>query len=524
MLERGKFMHRWQFSAASFLLSFTLLGCSGSSPVSAPVAVEQSIPSGRVEEEVRPDVPGSLPRSAAEIAVSKAKKPGMLADNTTTPAKRKKARNGEIEEVKRSYEELLKKPATLGFTPTEGLYRNIYFHARNAFVENVAEPQLTQGLVKELKNFLAQAKVDPAPLKQLEGVKPVDAFAKVQELFKGTKVDPTLLGYATMNGLLDGLKDNYSVILTPEEWGKMEEQLNSKEFGGIGIYIELDRDAGNQLTVFEPIEGTPAYKAGLMSGDRLLKIDGKTTKGVTLDVAQTMIRGLEGTNVVLTIERDGVKKDFTVTRGKIHVVSVTSRMFPGQVGYVRLRAFGSDTGAELEGAVSRLKEQGAKSLILDLRNNGGGYIDASVDVVGEFAPKNTLVVYTIDRNGRRREYRSTEQGGLGLPSVVMINEFSASASEITAGALRDHKLATLVGDHSFGKGSVQQLYNLDMTSGKSPRLKLTVARFYTPGGSVIDREGIEPQVVVDMEPRYVGKVDKDIQLKKAVEMLGGQVK
>lgn len=517
-------MHRWQFSAASFLLSFTLLGCSGSTPVSSPVAVADAPNVNRMDEDVRPDVPGSLPRSAAEIAASKAKKPGMLADNTPSAAqKRKKARNGEIEEVKRSYEELFKKPASLGFTPSEGLYRNIYFHARNAFVENVAEPQLTQGLVKELKNFLAQAKVDPAPLKQLEGVKPVDAFGRVQELFKG-KVDPNLLGYATMNGLLDGLKDNYSVILTPEEWGKMEEQLNSKEFGGIGIYIELDRDAGNQLTVFEPIEGTPAYNAGLMSGDRLVRIDGKSTKGVTLDVAQTMIRGLEGTNVQLQIERDGVKKDFSVTRGKIHVVSVTSRMFPGQVGYVRLRAFGSDTGAELEGAVNRLKQQGAKGVILDLRNNGGGYIDASVDVVGEFAPKNTLVVYTIDRNGRRREYRSNEQGGLGLPAVVMINEFSASASEITAGALRDHKLATLVGDHSFGKGSVQQLYNLDMTSGKAPRLKLTVARFYTPGGSVIDREGIEPQVVVDMEPRYVGKVDKDIQLKKAVEMLGGQVK
>jgi carboxyl-terminal processing protease len=244
-------------------------------------------------------------------------------------------------------------------------------------------------------------------------------------------------------------------------------------------------------------------------------------------MAQTMIRGREGSDVVLTIERDGQVKDYTVTRGKIHTVSVSSRMFPGQIGYVRLRAFGSSTGDELQAAVAKLKGQGAKGLILDLRNNGGGYIDASVDVVGEFAQRNTLVVYTIDRGNRRREYRSNKNGnGMGLPTVVMINEFSASASEITAGALLDHKLATVVGDHSFGKGSVQQLYNLDMMSGrdKSPKLKLTVARFYTPSGSVIDRKGIEPQVVVDMEPRYVGKVDKDIQLKKAVEMLGGKIK
>lgn len=520
-------MHRWQFSASSILMALSLWGCSNLQqglPVQ-PVAAER--PPAQVHEDVRPDVPGSLPRTRA--ATPSRAHSSMLAQNNpqpdSTPApngKRKKARNGQYEDVKRTYEEYLKNPASLGFGASEGYYRNIYFHARNQFVEEVPDAQLTEGVVKELKNFLAQAKVNPAPLKELEGVKPVDAYAKVQELFKG-KVDANLLGFATMNGLLDGLRDTYSVLLTPDEWSKMEEQLNSKEFGGIGIYIELDRDAGNQLTVFEPIEGTPAYNAGLMAGDRLVKIDGKETKGVTLDVAQSMIRGEVGTPVNLTVERDGETMDFKVTRGKIHVVSVTSRMFPGNVGYVRLRAFGSDTGAELESAIARLKQEGAKSLIMDLRNNGGGYIDASVEVVGEFAPKDTLVVYTVDRGGRRREYRSTEAGGLGIPAIVMINEFSASASEITAGALRDHKLATLVGDHSFGKGSVQQLYNLDLASGNSPKLKLTVARFYTPGGSVIDRKGIEPQVVVDMEPRYVGKVDKDIQLKKAVEMLGGSL-
>jgi carboxyl-terminal processing protease len=438
--------------------------------------------------------------------------------------KRKKARNADVEDVKRNYAELLKKPVELGFVSSEELYRNVYFHTRKSFVQEVSDPQLTEGIVKELTNFLTQAKVDTTPLKELQGIKPVEAYARAQQLFAG-KVDSSLLGYATINGLLDGLKDNYSVIMTPPEWAKMSEQLDSKSFGGIGIYIELDRDNGNQLTVFEPIEGTPAYNAGLLSGDKVLKIDGKTTAGVTLDVAQTMIRGKEGTKVVLTIQRDGQVQDFTVTRAQIHSVTVSHRMFPGQVGYIRLRAFGRDTGVEMAQAVSKLKAQGAKGLILDLRNNGGGYIDASVDVVGEFAPTNSLVVYTIDRGGKRREYRSQNAGGLGIPAVVMINEYSASASEITAGALRDHKLATVVGDHSFGKGSVQQLYPLDISAvGESPRLKLTVARFYTPGGSVIDRQGIEPQVVVDMETRWVGKVEKDVQLQKAVELLGGTLK
>ncbi len=441
----------------------------------------------------------------------------------TAPPKRKKARNGEGEDLKRSYAELLKKPETLGFTPHDGLYRNIYSIARTYFVEEVRDAQLTAGLTKELTNFLTQAKVDTAPLKELEKVRPVEAFSKVQELYKG-KVDSSLLGFATLNGLLDGLKDNYSVLLTPEEWRKMSEQLNSVSFGGIGIYIELDRENGNQLTVFEPIEGTPAYNAGLLSGDKIKKIDGKSTAGVTLDVAQTWIRGPKGTQVVMTIERDGQTQDIPVTRDTIQTVSVSSRMFPGQVGYVRVRSFASDTGQELQSHLGKLKNQGAKSLIMDLRNNGGGYIDASVEVVGEFSPSKTLVVYTIDRNGRKKEYRSHNEGAYKLPMVVMINEFSASASEITAGAMRDHKLATLLGDHSFGKGSVQQLYPLDLAQGESPRLKLTVARFYTPGGSVIDRKGIEPQVVVDMEPRWVGKVEKDTQLKKALELLGGSPK
>lgn len=498
-------MQRWQKRATTLLVSTILWGCGGAPVVPAAIAE-------------RPDVRSDMP--AARRPASNP----LLAEATPEAAKpRKKARNGEMEEVKRTYEEWIKKPETLGFDASETLYRNIYFHARNAFVADVTDQQMIAGLKKELGNFLEQVKVNPAPLSALDGTKPVDAYAKVQELFKG-KVNANLLGFATMNGLLDGLKDNYSVLLTPQEWGRMEEQLNSKEFGGIGIYIELDRDAGNVLTIFEPIEGTPAYSAGLLPGDRLVKIDGKDTKGVSLDSAMTMIRGLPGTPVVLTIERDNTTKEVTVNRAKIKTISVTSRMFPGDIGYIRVRSFAADTGSELEAALAKLKSNGAKGIVMDLRNNGGGYIDAAVDVVGQYAPRQSLVVYTLNRSGKRQEYRNQNQGGLGVPSVCMINEYSASASEITAGALRDLKLSTLVGDHSFGKGSVQQLYNLEPGKEESARLKLTVARFYTPGGSVIDHKGVDPQVTVDMEPRFVGKIDKDIQLKKAVEMLGGHLK
>lgn len=520
-----------------------------------------------------------------------------------TPAKRKKARNGEMPEYKRDYTEYLKKPATLGFHPREDEYSKILETIRNSFVESEAgkDSRLQAGLKKELVLFLDQAEAvqlqkdietnfkgyadpgkekletelkkeirlfeehndvaklttalnkDMAPVKnakvqatykkdlnafvdrtkadtkllsQLDGVSVDQSFSKAQQIFAG-KQNKDLIGYVSMMGVLESLKDPYTVLMTPSEAGKLKEQLQSRSFGGIGIYIEIDREHQNQLTIFEPIDGTPASKAGLEAGDRIVKIDGKPTKGITIDVAQSKIRGEIGSTVNLTILRRDKTLEIPVQRGEIHVVSVTTKVYPGDIGYIRLRTFGSETGEELHAALMKMKEQKVKGIILDLRNNGGGYIDAAVKVVGEFAPPDTLVVYTINRDKHKQLYPSRNAGGVGVPVVCMINEFSASASEITAGALRDHKIATLVGDHSFGKGSVQQLFQLDQSfpprGDDSPQLKLTIARFYAPGGDVIDKHGIEPQVVVDMEPRFVGKVDHDVQLKKALELLGGNI-
>ena len=398
----------------------------------------------------------------------------------------------------------------------------------SAYTVRTKDEKLPSAIQKQLKVFGDQAKVDARELTKLDAVALDQIFTKVQEVF-GTRINKDLLGYVSMMGVLESLKDPYTVLMTPSEASKLKEQLQSRSFGGIGIYIELDRDNGNQLTIFEPIEGTPAAKAGLESGDKIIKIDGKPTKGVSIEMAQSQIRGEIGSTVLLTVQRSTQKEllDIKVERGSIHVVSVSSRTFPGDVGYIRVRTFGAETAEELRKALTRMKEENAKGVILDLRNNGGGYIDAAVGVVGEFAPAKSLVVYTIDRDKRKRMYPSTRAGGIGVPLVVMINEFSASASEIAAGALRDLKIATLVGDHSFGKGSVQQLFPLDhsfpLRGEDSPQLKLTIARFYTPNGDVIDKQGIEPQVVVDMEPRYVGKIEHDVQLKKALELLGGKV-
>lgn len=444
-----------------------------------------------------------------------AEKPAELAEN---PKDKKDKDKKEPEFEPRNYSAYLKDPNSLGFDPDEAYFRNVYWHIRQSYVQKVDEDALFNSLKAEVANLLKQAKVSPDGLKRLDKSKNV--LTQLMDMY-GTKVDKRLLTLAAIYGMLDGLKDPYSVLMTPKEYSKLQEQMQATDFGGIGIYIELDRDNKNQLTIFEPIEGTPAAEAGLEAGDQIIKINGKDTKNITLDMAQAAIRGQEGTNVQLQIRRKGAGLlDFSVTRRMIKVVSVSSHMLPGDIGYIRLRQFGADTSDELQNAIKAMLEQGAKALIVDLRNNGGGYIDAAVGVVGQFTKKGSLVVYTINRSGNRRDYNSNMSGdGLGVPTVLMINEYSASASEITAGALHDHKVATLVGTHSFGKGSVQQLYPFPDGSA----IKITIARFYSPSGKVIDHKGIEPDVSLKMEPRYVGKEKNDTQLKKAIEVLQKQM-
>ena len=442
-----------------------------------------------------------------------AEKPVAQADTSEDSDGEKKKKKDE--EGKRNYKLLIKEPSKLGFEPDEALFRNVYYYIRKNFVEDVPETKLFAGVKSEIKDLLIQAEL---PTEELDSLDP--GRKVLPQLFKryDTKIDKNLITFAAIMGMLDGLEDRYSLLMLPEDYRKLQEQMQSSDFGGIGIYIDLDAEDENRLTVFEPIEGTPAYKAGLLAGDKVMEIDGVSTDGITLDQAQAKIRGPYDTVVRLQVKRKGTSEllEIPVTRGKIHVVSVSAKMLESKIGYIRLRLFGERTSEELAEAVTKLKKQGAQSLVLDLRNNGGGYIDAAVSIVGQFLQKdNGLVVYTIDRNNRRREYRADEPGTIDLPTLVLVNQFSASASEITAGALRDHGISKLLGVKSFGKGSVQQLYTFPDESA----LKLTIAKFYTPSGYVINKQGLEADIVVEMEPRYVGRGEKDTQLKAAIDFL-----
>lgn len=517
---------------APVLWALLLLGVGGCGPVpgkrepveaAARTEVEVELPAQAVKFEEPQPLPGSpaLPGPSPE----RGQRPVPMADGLgggagSAVAQAPAPEEGDESEEKprRSYAAYLEDPQALGFQADENLFRNVYFQIRSSFVDPVTEDQLFAGVVEEVRNLLEQAGIPAEGLATLS--KDRNVLRQVVDLY-GDRIDRSLLIYAATQGMLEGLGDPYSILMTPKEYARLQEQVQSREFGGIGIYIELDKDAGDRLTVFEPIEGTPAWEAGLEAGDRIMAIDGKSTDGITLDEAQAAIRGPVGTQVVLTVRRaeDQSLRDFTITRGRIRVVSVTSRLLPGRIGYLRLRLFGTYTAQELETALARLRRQGARGILLDLRNNGGGYIDAAVGVVGLFTEPGSLVVYTEDRNGQRRDYNSSAPGGVDVPVVALVNRYSASAAEITAGALRDYGLATLVGDTTFGKGSVQQLYPFP----NGAALKLTTARFFTPAGAAIDHHGLEPAVKVEMEPRLVGKIDRDKQLQQALQVLQRQI-
>jgi len=329
--------------------------------------------------------------------------------------------------------------------------------------------------------------------------------------------------YAALAGMLSILDDPYTMPMRPDDYRQLSEQMSGGNFGGVGIYIEIDKEHGNQLTVTEPIEDTPAFRGGIQPGDRILKIDGVSTKGMDIELAAKRIRGQVGSSVLLTISRNGKQQPFNVSlvRSMIHVPSVVAKMVSPKIGHLKLRVFGTETDQELRDAMAQLRAKGAQALILDLRNNGGGYINAAVDVCSQFLPRGTLVVSVVNyRTREQRSYRSLGGKSNNLPTVVLVNGFSASASEITAGALQDTRRAVLIGTNTFGKGSVQSIYELR----DGGAVKYTVANYHTPNGRNINaKEGLTPDIEVKMEPRLVGG-PKDVQLQRAIEYLSRKLK
>ncbi|HLC26755.1 MAG TPA: S41 family peptidase [bacterium] len=306
------------------------------------------------------------------------------------------------------------------------------------------------------------------------------------------EVKPQQILYGAIQGMIKTL-DPHSSFMDPAMYKEMQVETEGS-FGGLGIEITVKDD---QLTVVSPIEGTPAARAGLKSGDRIIRIDGESTKDLSLPEAVKRMRGPKGSNVTLTIFREGLQapKDFTLTRDVIRIQIVRSRIIEGDIGYIRLRSFNRNSGEEMEKALADIKKVKPKGIILDLRNNPGGLLDQAIKVSGLFLPKGDLVVYTEGRSsGTSKRYRSNASNPyLSEPLVVLVNAGSASASEIVAGALQDQGRAVILGIQTFGKASVQSI--LPLSDGSA--LKLTTAKYYTPKGREIQAKGIIPDVAVN---------------------------
>jgi carboxyl-terminal processing protease len=333
------------------------------------------------------------------------------------------------------------------------------------------------------------------------------------------EVKPKELVHGAIRGMLSTL-DPHSAFMTPEMYKEIQVETKG-EFGGVGIQIGIK---DNRLAVIAPIEGTPAQKAGIKAGDFITKVNEEATKDLTLMDAVQKMRGPKGSKVSLTIQRDGVPDPlvFTLIRDTIKIESVRSKVLEGNIAYVRLTQFQESTGKDLSRVLKQFHEQKLQSTILDLRNNPGGLLTSAVEVSEQFVAPGKLIVYIKGRDGRKDEYLSrAKEPQEEYPMIVLVNEGSASASEIVAGALQDWGRAVVIGNTTFGKGSVQTILPLADGSG----LRLTTAKYYTPKGRSIQTTGITPDIVVKLQPAAAAKPgDKEAKEAKEGEAKGAKPK
>ncbi len=321
----------------------------------------------------------------------------------------------------------------------------------------------------------------------------------------------------SINGLVNSLGDPYSEYFAPSENQKFQQDIEGN-FGGIGAELGMKND---QLVVIAPLKDTPASEAGLQPNDQILAINSSSTEGIIIDSAVNLIRGPVGTSVTLTIMREGwdKPKDFKMTRANITVPTLDLETVGGDIAHISLHQFNGNADEQFYEAAAKALSQGDKGMILDLRDDPGGYLEVAVDLAGWFLPQGTSVVTEEGRSIPTQNFRAEGNAALkDMPVVVIINGGSASASEILAGALRDERHIELVGETSFGKGTVQQLENLN--DGSS--IKLTVAHWVLPSGKILENGGLKPDVEVKITDDDIA-AKRDPQLQKAIEVLQSEI-
>jgi len=338
----------------------------------------------------------------------------------------------------------------------------------------------------------------------------------IADVAQSTHGSTTEYAYAAINAMARAVDDRYTQFMTPDEYKSFKDALDPEKISGIGVMIGANATSG-LIDVLYVVPGTPADHAGLQSGDTIETIDGQSTKGFTQDQASKLLRGKAGTIVRLTVLRGSAQPlEMSIARSELEPPTVVSKMLPGSIGYVYVLAFGQQTPQEFDTAVTRLKDAGAKAMVLDLRNDGGGYVESALQISERFIAEKPLL--TVEERGAPDTTVRAEDDDvwIDVPVTVLVNQYTASASEITAGALQDDGIASLIGTRTFGKGVMQTLTPL----ADGAAIKITTAHYLTPNRHDINLKGIDPDLAV-AEPRdaQFGDPVKDPQLRAAMDFL-----
>ena len=343
-----------------------------------------------------------------------------------------------------------------------------------------------------------------------ESIEKIDTIYGLIDTSYLEDVDKEQLQEGIYNGILESLDDPYSVYYTKEEFAEMMEDT-SGTFEGIGAYLTQDPDT-KDITVVKPIKDSPAEKAGMLADDVIVEVDGEDVAGQDLNLVVSKLRGPKGTSVKVGVRRAGEDDiiTFDLKRGEINALTVDYEMLEDKIGYIAIGEFADATADQFREAFDDLEQQGMKSLIIDLRSNGGGYVDTAVKVADRLV-KDGVIVSVKDKHGLSYKYEDAGDGNfLKVPCVLLVNENTASASEILTGALRDHGLATIIGTRTFGKGITQVIAPLDDGSG----VKITNSNYYTPNGENIHKVGIEPDIELDYDKYKDEGIDNQLEAAK----------
>ncbi len=386
-----------------------------------------------------------------------------------------------------------------------GIYNVIMLVTLSIIITFVLTTLLMYNYFQDKNNYLILPSEDTAKLTELDrtliGLKNI-----IDKKYLG-EINEEELYEGAIKGYISALNDKYSSYYTKEEMDDVNVALLGN-YVGVGAYIQADLD-NNVIKVLSPIEDSPAKEAGLLSGDIIYKVDGVEYNGEEINKASNAMKGKEGTTVDVEVIRDGEIKKFTITTRSIKVYHISSEVIENNIGYMYIQTFDEGCAEEFKQKYEEISKKNIKSLIIDLRDNGGGIVDETLEILDCMLDKNKTALITVDKDGKEQISKTEKNKIIDIPIVVLVNEQTASASEIMAGALKDHKRATIVGTKTYGKGVIQELMYL--TSGAA--LKLTTNEYYTPNRNKINEIGIKPDYEIELTK------EEDTQLKKAIELL-----